>query len=132
MVLRNRVHKSIGAALAFAVIWLSGLPVLIIQICGWGLMLDRYMEIMSLQDAVQFTFEHSTSCGYDSFVEESTEQAMVQPDWMLWKDFQTLIPSWPVVAVLPCAPVCKGELNCVEKPLSWRYQPDTPPPKDIA
>lgn len=120
------------ATLAGIVLGMAGVPMLLLQLLSWGLMLDRYLEIMPLRDALAFTMRHTSSCGYDTFTEEDRSALDGSPDLLAWKDIHLLKQVLPAGTLFRLRP---GQKMVPPDPLplpGGSSLPEDPPPKGIA
>jgi hypothetical protein len=76
--MRHRWQRGFALFNALAVLGLTGVPLASIQLWGWGTMFARYVEIMPVSDALEYTLSGQEMCGYCAFVARSTEPEQTQ------------------------------------------------------
>lgn len=114
---------------ACAVLGLTGLPLAVIQAWGWGTMFARYLEIMPVEDALEFTFSGQDLCGYCEFVSRSTEAEKTQATLQVLQEMR-LVVSFP--ATMRTAPPVTTQGPPQDSPRAGKVrprEPSEPPPR---
>jgi hypothetical protein len=108
---------------------MTGLPLAVVQIWGWGTMFLQYAEQMPTSTALAYTLSGQELCGYCQFVDEAAEI-----DWQAEHLKQLtelrLLPLRAVDIEVGYSPTAVDLRNSSEDPLDQhRAHPPVPPPR---